>query len=256
MAIKLFSDMVEDVNPDVPGCPHETVRRAIRQAAIDTCEATLLWRHETRAHTLTPGLHYYEYTKPAETAVCAVFAAINNGRPMEVLTLEQAIMRYPEWADVLGDVDPVNVWSQTEPSEFNEDEFNAETFNSNPAFVPPAGALADGGQPVALTQLNPHKFIVLPSPDAVVPYKLRVFTALKPTPISNGMDMYAADELMEVIQHRALQKLMTMPEKPWTQLELAAYHAKQYRFTASERRAKANLMNARGRYHVEQRGWS
>jgi hypothetical protein len=256
MSTKLFADMVEDVNPDVPGCPHETVRRAIRQAAIDTCEATLLWRHETRSLTLTPGLHYYEYTKPVGSAVCAVFAAINNGRIMQVLTLEQAIAAYPEWADVLSDVDPVNVWSLTEPSEFNEDEFNAETFNSNPAFVAPEEALTKTGLPMVFTQLNPHKFIVLPSPDNVTPYKLRVFTALKPTPTSDGMDMYAADELYEVIQHRALQKLMVMPDKPWTNFELAAYHTKQYRFTASERRAKANLTNARGRFHVDMRGWT
>lgn len=256
MSTRLFSDMVEDVNPDVPGCPHETVRRAIRQAAIDTCESTLLWRHETRALTLTPSLHEYEYTKPVGSAVCAVFGAVINGRIMEVLTLSQAIERFPEWADVLGEEDPMNAWSLTEPSAFNEDEFNASTYNVNPAFVPTPTALEGTGQPLVFTQLNPHKFIVLPSPDDVVAYKLRIFTALKPTPTSDGMDMYAADELQEVIQHRALQKLMVMPDKPWTNFDLAAYHAKQYRFTASERRAKANLTNARGRFHVAQRGWT
>lgn len=256
MSTRLFSDMVEDINADVPGCPYEVIRRAIRQAAIDTCEYTLMWRHEVPSFQLTPSMHEYEFTRPAESEVCAVFGVMLNGYPIRILTLADAIMEFPKWADHLGGMDPFNAWANTPASSFNQDEYNASTYNVNPAFQLPDAALANTSQPLAFTQLNPDKFIVLPSPDNVQTYKLRMFLALKPSRTSSGMNLYAANELDEVIQHRALQKLMVMPDKPWTNTEMAAYHARQYRFTASERRAKANLTAGRGRVRVELRGFT
>ena len=55
------------------------------------------------------------------------------------------------------------------------------------------------------------------------------------------MDEEIADELESAIQHGALQHLLVLPEKPWSDRELAAYHAKQYIFTISERRARTNV---------------
>ena len=54
------------------------------------------------------------------------------------------------------------------------------------------------------------------------------------------------DELEEAIMHGALQHLLVLPNTNWSDRELAAYHAKQYVYQTSERRARANLGNARG----------
>ena len=58
------------------------------------------------------------------------------------------------------------------------------------------------------------------------------------------------DELEEVIMHGTLQHLLVLPNASWSDRELAAYHAKQYVFQTSERRARANLGNMRGAMRV------
>jgi len=45
--------------------------------------------------------------------------------------------------------------------------------------------------------------------------------------------------------HNALQHLLVLPDTNWSDRELATYHAKQYLFHLTERRARANLGNAR-----------
>jgi len=44
-----------------------------------------------------------------------------------------------------------------------------------------------------------------------------------------------------------------LPNRTWTDRELASYHAKQYSFKTSERRARANLGAARASMTVQMR---
>ena len=73
-----------------------------------------------------------------------------------------------------------------------------------------------------------------------------MFFALKPKKFGTAMDEVIFDELEEVIMHGALQHLLVLPNQAWSDRELAAYHAKQYVYQTSERRARANLGNVRG----------
>jgi hypothetical protein len=73
-----------------------------------------------------------------------------------------------------------------------------------------------------------------------------MFYALKPKRSSTGMDEVIFDELEDVITHNALQHLLVLPNTNWSDRERAAYHAKQFIFQLSERRARANLGNVRG----------
>ena len=52
---------------------------------------------------------------------------------------------------------------------------------------------------------------------------------------------------------RALQQLLVLPEKSWSDRELAAYHAKQFLFKLSERRARTNLGAARASMSIQMR---
>ena len=54
------------------------------------------------------------------------------------------------------------------------------------------------------------------------------------------------DEIEMVVTHGVLQHLLVMPNKSWTDRELAQYHARQYTYKTSSRRAKANLGVGRG----------
>lgn len=99
---------------------------------------------------------------------------------------------------------------------------------------------------MSVCQLTPDKYVVLPLPDAERTYRMRMFVALKPKRTATAMDEVIMDELEDIIVHGTLQQLLVLPQVNWSDRELATYHAKQYTFHLSERRARANLGNARG----------
>lgn len=250
MADRLFSSLVQRLNPSVPGCPQRTLLNAIRDSAIRTCERTLAWRYLPATFNLLPGVHEYLYTKPANADVHALFEAVMNNEPLERLTLDDAIIRYPQWADLYSGEDPSVVWSLTPPNVFNNFEYNEELFNGNSTYVLPEAIVADGGEPRFITQITPDKYIVLPLPDNNKTYTMRMFLALKPKRTATGMEEVIFNDLEDAIMHGALQDLLILPNVPWSDRDLASYHSRQYVFHTTERRARANLGNARGSFRV------
>lgn len=252
MADREFVSLVQRVQPSVPGCPQPMIVQYIRESAIRVCERTLAWRYEQPKFQLLPGVHEYLFDKPDDTLVHAVFGAMINDRRLEPVTLEEALRRYPMWADLYSGEDPSAVWSATPGSGYNVYEYNEGTLNNNPDYVVPQSIVADASTPQVITQVSPNKYIVLPLPDATE-YTMRMFYALKPTRTATGMDETAMDELEDVIVHGALQHLLVLPQVHWSDRELASYHAKQYTFHVAERRARANLGNSRASMSVRMR---
>jgi len=218
----------------------------IRDAAIRVCERTLLWRYTQPTFNLLPGVHEYIYDKPVDTEVHVLFDAMVNDRPLDRLTLEEALYQYPMWADFYSGEDPSILWSETPPGSYNTFEYNENLFNENEPFVLPEAVVEDGSEPRAITQLTPNKYIVLPLPDDEKTYTMRMFYALKPSRNAEGMDEDIFNELEEAILHSALQYLLVLPGVTWSDRELASYHAKQLIREVTERRARANLGNVRG----------
>jgi hypothetical protein len=246
MADRTFASLVPRVQASAPGCPHATIVQYIRDSAIRTCERTLYWRYQVPLFNLLPGVSEYLYDKPVNTDVHAMFEAVVNKRPLERLTMEKAIELYPQWADMYSGQDPSVLWSETPSGSFNSFDYNEALFNENSPFVLPDLIVADGSTPQSVTQINADKFVILPLPDAQRTYQCRMFVALKPKRSASAMDAFIMDELEEVIMHGALQHLLVLPNQAWSDRELAAYHAKQYVYQTSERRARANLGNVRG----------
>lgn len=246
MADRTFASLVPRVQASVPGCPHATVVQYIRDSAIRTCERTLYWRYQVPLFNLLPGVSEYAYNKPVNTDVHVMFEVVVNKRPLERLTMEKAIELYPQWADLYSGEDPSVLWSETPSGAFNTFDYNEALFNENPEYVLPASVVADGSTPQSITQISPDKYVVLPLPGADETYQCRMFLALKPKRSATAMDEVIFDELEEVVMHGALQHLLVLPNQAWSDRELAAYHAKQYVFQTSERRARANLGNVRG----------
>jgi hypothetical protein len=218
MATRDFKSLIPRINPSVPGCPQETMFQYIRTAAVRACERTLAWRYVQPKFNLTAGVPQYSYQKPFDTEVHALFAVTLNDEPLERLTLDEAVERYPAWVDT---------------------------------YTVAADIAEYGSEPRAITQVSPHQFVVLPLPDAAKTYTMRMIYALKPTKSSTGMDEVIFDDLEEVIMHGALQHLLVLPNTNWSDRELASYHAKQFAFQITERRARANLGNARGSLSVQ-----
>ena len=250
MVDKTFASLLPRVNQSVIGCPQPLIIQYIRSAAIRSCERSLLWRYVQPKFNLSPGISEYQYRKPDNADVHVVFEALMNDVPLERLTLEQAIAYYPKWADLYSGVDPETMWDARSSAVLNIGQFDGGAFNAGPTFTVTEEALADGEQPRAICQLTPDKYIILPLPDDKAVYTMRMFYALKPKRDATSMDANMMDELEDLIIHGALQQLLVMPNVAWTDFQLASYHAKQYLFHSTERRARANLSNLRGQFTV------
>lgn len=214
MSTRTFLSLVSRLAASVPGCPQPILEFYIRDSAIDACERTLAWRYQQPPIRLTPGVYEYPYNNPLQTEVHAFLTATVNGSPLAPLTIEQLYDTYPQW----------------------------------PSLV--AGQRAT---PRYICQLDPDNFVTAPVPDDSVPYDLRMIAVLKPLRTATGMDKAIFDELENAIMHGALQHLLVMPNKNWSDRELATYHAKQYLSKITERRARANLGAARASMSVQMR---
>jgi len=109
----------------------------------------------------------------------------------------------------------------------------------------PNEVTAERGAPMRIVHIDPDTFYVSPTPDSNTTYDAKMILALKPVRDATGMDKGVLDDLETVIMHGALQHLLVLPERTWTDRELAAYHAKQYAFKSAERRARVNVGSGR-----------
>lgn len=73
---------------------------------------------------------------------------------------------------------------------------------------------------------GPTAVMLAPSPDTAG--ILRMIVALKPSPVSPGIDDSQFNEYREAIIHGGLARLMLSPKKPYTDAQLAAYHQQQF----------------------------
>lgn len=216
MATRLFSTLVPTIAASAPGCPTPTIIKYVRDAAIEACERTLYWRYRTGAISLTPLQSTYNYP------------AIVDG----VTTLDVDIHAVFGAAFVDGPA------------------LRPLTLEAALQQFPQWDATSQASQPQAFCQLNTTQYIVLPKPETGSAYTITLTVALKPTKDATGMDEDVLNELEDVIVHNTLQRLLILPNQNWSDRESAGYHARQYLFKLTERRARANLGNMRGSMSV------
>jgi hypothetical protein len=243
---RAFSTLAPKVATSVPGCPQPMILDYIRDAAIRVCERTLLWRHVQPKFTLTAGVPEYPFERPQYTDVHVLLAATLNDRQLELLTMEQALGKYPEWADLFGGMSLPDVWANSPSGSFNSFGANEGLFNESPNVNLATARFESGSEPRTLTQVTPDRFLVMPFPDDARDYDLRMFYALKPSRTATAIPRALFDELEDAILHTALQHLLVMPGVEWNDRELATYHARQALLEIAGRRARANLGFARG----------
>ena len=104
--------------------------------------------------------------------------------------------------------------------------------------------------PRYITQLDPDHFAVAPLPNDKV-FDVRMIVALKPLRDATYMDKTVLDDIENVVMHGALQHLLVLPDRTWSDRDLASYHAKQFVNKLSERRARANLGAGRASMRVQ-----
>ena len=209
---RTFLDIVNRLSPSVPGCPTPVVEQYVRDAAIEACERTLAWRYEQPAIRLVPGAYDYAYDTPDDAEVHAFITATINGKQLTPVTIEQLYDLYPTW---------------------------------------PNQSSNEYAEPRYITQLDPDNFSVAPLPDSTQNYDVRMIVCLKPLRTATKMDKKFLDELENVIMHGALQHLLVLPDRTWSDRELASYHAKQFAFKLSERRARTNIGASKSSVRVQ-----
>jgi hypothetical protein len=104
--------------------------------------------------------------------------------------------------------------------------------------------------PRYITQLDPDHFAVAPLPNDKT-FDVRMIVALKPLRTATYMDKTVLDDIENVVMHGALQHLLVLPDRTWSDRDLASYHAKQFVTKLSERRARANLGAGRASMRVQ-----
>lgn len=243
---RTFSSLVPKVSASVPGCPYPLILQYVQEATIRACERTLLWRHVQPKVELTPGVPEYALERPANSDVHILLAVTLNDRRMEVLTMEQALDKYPAWTDLFGGMDLDEVWAATPSGTVNAYGFNEDQVNGSLDVALSDKRFETGSEPRSVAQVSPDRLLVLPFPDDARVYEMRAFYALKPS--RNAVDMPAVilNELEDAVVHSALQHLLVMPGVEWSDRELASYHARQALLEISGRRARTNLGFARG----------
>ena len=70
-----FDSLVEDIAPNVRQCPDYTVLAQVKNAAIEVCEKTHLWRWVHPRISLTQGVHEYAFQPPANAQIAKVLSA-------------------------------------------------------------------------------------------------------------------------------------------------------------------------------------
>lgn len=212
MPMRSFLSLEAKLAASVPGCPAPTIQQYVRDTAIEVCEKTLVWRYKQDPIRLSPGVYEYEYETPVGTEVVAVIHSTVNGTPLTPLVEEDLHRLYPDW---------------------------------------PSLDATKRSTPRHMAQFDPDHFLLAPVPDAAQNYDVDMVLALRPTPDAVEMDKTAFDEVEMLILHGTLQHLLVLPNKSWTDRELAMYHARQYVYKTAARRAKANLGVARATLSVK-----
>ena len=203
MADREFVSLAPRLASDVVGCPQPVLVQHIRDAAIDACERSLAWRYQITDVVTTGGKGDYQYDVPEHTDVHAIVDALVGA------SSERVMQR----------VFPV----------------------SNEVFLAtyPGWPNTETGTPRRITHLSAVSYALGPVPDGA--YDIAMWVCLKPKRDATGMDSVVFDDLETAIVHRALQTLLVQSNKEWANQGMAAYHAKQYSFVISERRARYNL---------------
>jgi hypothetical protein len=216
MATRAFYDLVNRIAPSAPGCPQPVIISYVRSAAIDACERSGAWRYKHATVTMVAGTYEYAFVPEADAEVYSILTANINGNALAPTTLDAIHNMYPKY---------------------------------------PSSVAAERSTPRFILQISPITFHVALVPDNSTD-TVEMFVSQRPTKTAAGMDEAVMNDLEDAIVHGTLQRLLTLPERTWSDNELAAYHAKQYIFRVNERRARTNISAARAAPTVRHSAWA
>ncbi len=202
-----LSDFLPWVMPHAQGVPFPHALQALHDAAVEFCEGTKRWRHTALVEIAHNDA---VMVAPFYTAIVEIEAATFDGVAL----------------------DPV-MWTDSAPAQLS--------------------GVALSGRPATISQIGPNSVALTP----FMPGTLRVAVILKPAvgvslghdednPMENAFHVvpeFLYSDHVQAIAHGALSRVMMVPNKPYTNPELAAYHTQMFdramrRFATSGKRGQ------------------
>lgn len=99
--MKAYSAFLSDVMPEVPDCPLFLAENHVRNAAIEFCDLSSVWRYET-APDLIGGDESYSFDPPSGSVVARVIQAWVNGDEVFPKSASELNSIYSDWRSAVG----------------------------------------------------------------------------------------------------------------------------------------------------------
>jgi hypothetical protein len=197
-----YSDFLDYVMPDVPGCTTQLAEHEIRNACIEFCEKTLILQVDHDPITIVAGIVDYDLDPPKNTLVTKVMKAWYNSQELTMAA----------------------------PDDINKAEVYNRLFS---------GADTGRNDPRYILQKDERRVSVFPIPQSKSANGLTLRVALKPSRASTTVDSLIFEDYAEVIGSGAKARLMMSPGKPWSEANLAAAEMSLFKQGINDARSRA-----------------
>jgi hypothetical protein len=187
---------------------------------------------------------FYDYVRPsvpgAETTLLDLHirsAAIEFFKETEVMTAEE----------VLSLVDDQSVYTTTNPTGTETTRIKEFILENQSPLLPITLLKLKRlytswrdvkAQPTNFFQQTAREIVVFPKPDAA--YDAVINKVLVPTRSSTGIEDAYFNEYVESISHGAMSRIMKIPAKPYTNVDLAAVHGALFQSAIRNNKIEAN----------------
>lgn len=187
-----YDDFLPQVLPEVPGCPEISAINAIRKAAIDFCEQSLIHVVDHDPVTVIAGTADYDLESP-----------ISNTRVTKIM---RAWFKRNELA-------PVHPDEIGDPTLYNQNI---------------GGVTVTRGDPKLYTQKDADTFSLFPIPAITEPQSVTLRVALVPTRKSTTCETFLFEDWLDEIAAGAAALLQETPGKSFFNPPKAAFNRKAF----------------------------
>ena len=176
---KTYEDFYDEVLPYVPGCTPALAKVAIRNAVIDFCEGSLILQRDHDPVTVLQNTIDYDFEPPTGYLVTKLMKAWYKGVELQPVAPDE--------------VPSVQLYNARYPD-----------------------AVKSVNDPQVITQKDERTYAIFPFPKETAAAALTMRVALKPTRASTTIEDVIYEDYAEVMGHGAKYRLMSSPNKPYS----------------------------------------
>ena len=214
MATQEWEAFLSEVTPQCAGVPYVTAENALRNAAVEFCQKSTIWRLPLTAVDVAVDTQEYDLSAnaslPSYGQIVVPTYVEFDGTAIAALSSDQADAISPQWRE-----------SQI---------------------------------PMRYHMIEPHTLFLTWKPDAAVTGGLKIRVALKPTPTANEMEDWVYNDWREQIALGAIARLREIPNQPWSNYDRAQGDRNRFRGFIDQARGQADKGRTKVSSRVKLRG--